>query len=432
MKQITKIITTLIIVCNMNPLFAQQDTLSTKNLDEVIVTGQYKPQSLKKSVYQVQVINKERIKQSGASNIQQVLNNQLGFRFSNDNTLGTSDVQLMGMSGRNVKILLDGIPMVDRGDTRESLNQVDVNTIERIEIVEGPMSVSYGTDALAGVINIITKKLIKDEFSVNARIQEETAGSEYHPFNYKGVHVQNINLNYKKGNWGFTAGGTHNDADGFGGDEYGRNKTWKPKEQWLGNFKAGFGNRNLNVYYRLDGLNETILSRGPIAQNYKAKDQKYITDRFMHQLQGQFKINNKLDLTTVASYTDYKRKTKTTVHDFQKNTDELSTLAGEQDQAKLNSFVFRNTFGYQASAKVSLQAGLDINREHASGERINGEKTITDYALFISSEIKPTSAINIRPGLRFIKNSVYNAPPVIPSINTKFRLSKEMDLRFSY
>ena len=138
--------------------FAQQDSITFKNLNELIVTGQYKPQSVKNSVYQVRVINNERIKQSGATNIQQVLNNQIGFRFSSDNTLGTSDVQLMGMSGRNVKILLDGVPMIDRGDIRESLNQVDINTIERIEIVEGPMSVSYGSDALAGVINIITKK----------------------------------------------------------------------------------------------------------------------------------------------------------------------------------------------------------------------------------------------------------------------------------
>jgi outer membrane receptor for ferrienterochelin and colicins len=432
MKKTFKCISIVALFCNASWAFAQKDSLFSKNLEEVVVTGQYKPQSLKKSVYQVRVINKDRIKQSGATNVQQVLNNQLGFRFTSDNTLGTSDVQLMGMSGRNVKILLDGVPMVDRGDTRESLNQVDVNTIDRIEIVEGPMSVSYGSDALAGVINIITKKYTKNDFSVTAKVQEETTGKEYHPFSYKGVHQQNIILNYKKNNWGFTAGGSHNDAAGFGGDAYGRDKEWKPKEQWLGNLKAGYSNSKFNVYYRIDGLKETIVSRGPIAQNYKAKDQQYITNRFMQQLQGDFKLSSKLQMATIFAYTGYKRKTKTSTHDFQKNSDELSNLAGEQDLAKLNSFVFRNTFNYQAGSKVSLQAGVDINSENASGQRINGDKTITDYALFISSEIKPTTAISIRPGLRFIKNSVYNAPPVIPSINTKFTLNKELDLRLAY
>ena len=211
MKKITKTLILLLTVFYFSPSFAQQDTPRVIKLDEVIVTGQYKPQSVKKSVYQVRVINSERIRQSGATNVQQVLNNQVGFRFSNDNTLGTTDVQLMGMSGRNVKILLDGIPMVDRGDTRESLGQIDVNSIERIEIVEGPMSVSYGSDALAGVINIITKKYTKDNFSVTAKVQEETAGTEYHPFSYKGVHQQNITINYKKNNWGFATGVTHND-----------------------------------------------------------------------------------------------------------------------------------------------------------------------------------------------------------------------------
>jgi outer membrane receptor for ferrienterochelin and colicins len=432
MRKNTKILIAAMAIFNMSAAFAQQDSGKVKNLDELIVTGQYKPQSVKNSVYQVRVINYERIRLSGATNVQQILNNQLGFRFSNDNTLGTTDVQLMGMNGRNVKILLDGVPMVDRGDTRESLNQVDVNTIEKIEIVDGPMSVSYGSDALAGVINIITKKQTKDNLSVTAKVQEETAGNEYHAFNYKGVHTQNININYKKSNWTFNAGGTHNDANGFGGDDYGRNKDWKPKEQWLGNFKVGYNNSKFNLYYRLDALNETIVSRGPITPNLNAKDQKYITDRFMQQIQGDFKLSSKLQMATIVAYTDYKRKTKTTIHNFTNDKDSLSPLTGEQDVAKLKNFTFRNTFNYQATSKVSLQAGVDINSENATGQRISGNNTITDYALFVSSEIKPTTAINIRPGLRFMKNSVYDAPPVTPSLNTKLRLNKELDLRLSY
>ena len=110
----------------------------------------------------------------------------------------------------------------------------------------------------------------------------------------------------------------------------------------------------------------------------------------------------------------------------------LTTGEGEQDISKFNSFVFRNTLQYQISNKISLQPGIDINREKASGQRILGNPVITDYAAFVSAEIKPTDKINIRPGLRFIKNSVYDAPPVIPSINTKFILSKQLDLRLAY
>ncbi len=417
------------------PIQAQTatDSIGRKTLSEVVVTGQHKPQSVKNSVYQVRVIDQQRIRLSGATNVQQVMNNQLGFRFFNDNTLGTTDIEVMGMSGRNVKILLDGLPLADRGDTRESLNQIDINTIERIEIVEGPMSVMYGSDALAGVINLITKKPGVETLSVTARAQEESVGGEYHPLSYKGVHLQQLGVTWQKNGWSIGAGATHNDFDGFGGNEYGREKTWRPKEQWLGNTRIGYRSNSFGIYYRLDGLHEDITTRGKINMNtYKAIDVQFLTKRFMHQLQQDWRISDKMQLNSILSYTDYKRETKTVRHDFTNGKEELTTGAGEQDIAKLSSLVFRPVLQYSVSSVVSLQTGIEINREAASGQRITGKPSITDYALFVSSELKLGNVVNIRPGLRFIKNSVYDAPPVIPSINTKLALSKSLDLRLAY
>lgn len=423
----------LIFVSFTSILHAQEDTSRARQLDEVVITGQYKPQSVKNSVYQVRTVGQERIRLSGANNIQQVLINQLGFRFSNDNTLGTTDVQLLGMSGRNVKILLDGVPMIDRGDTRESLSQIDINSIERIEIVEGPMSVSYGSDALAGVINIITKANTKQGWSVYARAQEETAGSEYYPFSYKGNHLQSAGFSINRNRWNFSAGGTHNEFNGFGGDTYGRAKAWRPKEQWIGNTRLGYRNENIDIYYRLDGLHEEISSRGPINTNaYTALDQYYITKRFTHQLQNAWKINSRLQLATIISYSDYSRRTKTVRHDFTTGIETPGTQPGQQDISAFNGFVFRNTLNYVLSSKITLQPGIDINHEKASGARIKGNPSINDYALFVSSEIKLTDKINIRPGLRFISNSVYDAPPVIPSFNTRIALNRNLDLRLAY
>ena len=184
------------------------DTAKANDLKDVVVTGQYGPQSLKNSVYNVRTISAEKIRLRGAVNLQQVLNTELGFRFSNDLTLGTTDVSLMGITGRNVKVLLDGVPMIDRSDTRESLNQIDINTIERIEIVEGPMSVVYGSDALAGEINIITKTAGKS-LNITARVQEETVGKEYNAFSDKGNHVQNLGMSWQHNGWSVLGGITH-------------------------------------------------------------------------------------------------------------------------------------------------------------------------------------------------------------------------------
>lgn len=417
--------------------YGQEDSSRARvtQLQEVVVTGQYEPQSLRKSVYQVRTINSERIRLQGATSLTGVLNNELGIRFSNDRTLGTTDIELMGMSGRNVKILLDGVPMVDRGDTRESLNQVDINTIERIEIVEGPMSVSYGSDALAGVINIITKRPGNSVLSITARVQEETAGSEYDPLLNKGVHNQHFGLTWQKKAWYLSAGGSHND---FGGWKEGRDSTslrneWHPKEQWLAYGKLGYRTGRVHAWYRFDLLDETIKNYGPIfeAAN-QTSDQNFFTNRYMHTAQAEWKLNDKWHFSGLAAYTDYSRRTQTTVIDLATGKRTLSTGQGEQDKATFNSTVARLTAQYKISGMVSLQPGIDINLEQASGQRIKGNPRINDYAFFVSAEIKPLPGINIRPGLRFINNSVYDAPPVVPSINTKFELSKELDLRLAY
>ncbi|WP_316829301.1 TonB-dependent receptor [Pedobacter aquatilis] len=419
----------------------KSDTTQAKDLKDVVITGQYGPQTLKNSVYNVRTISAERIRLRAATNLQQVLNTELGFRFTNDLTLGTTDVSLMGMTGRNIKILLDGVPMVDRSDARESLGQIDINTIDRIEIVEGPMSVVYGTDALAGVINIITKNAGKSLLSISARVQEETAGKQYHAFTGNGLHNQNLSVSWQKKGWSALIGASHND---FGGwnlapktaflQEFNNWGTqWKPKEQWLGNTKIGYRNENFNIWYRLDALNEDIDARFGINPNtYEGKLATYTTKRYTQQLQSEWKVNQNFQLTAIAGYTDLQRSTRTVNHNFTNNTERLTTDAGEQDTAKFNATIFRATAIYKLNNTVSFQPGFEYNRDAASGQRIEGSPVINDYALFISSEIKPADGINIRPGLRFIKNSVYDAPPVIPSLNTKFQLSKAFDLRLAY
>ena len=420
------------------------DTAKANDLKDVVITGQYGPQSLKNSVYNVRTISAEKIRLRGAVNLQQVLNTELGFRFSNDLTLGTTDVQIMGMTGRNVKVLLDGVPMIDRSDTRESLNQIDINTIDRIEIVEGPMSVVYGSDALAGVINIISKNPGKSLLNVTARVQEESVGKEYKAFSDQGNHIQNVGLNWQNNGWSVLVGATHNDFTGWNikpsttprevvdADIQSGNR-WKPKEQWLGNTKIGYRNKNFNIWYRLDGLQEEIISRGGMnTLNYIAEWQTYKTKRYTNQLQSEWRISPSLQLTAIAGYSDLTRLTRTINHNFSTGVDALSTEQGKQDTAKFDNTIFRTTALYTLNPKISIQPGFEYNRDAATGQRIKGSPVINDFAFFVSSEIKPAKGINIRPGLRFVKNSIYDAPPVIPSLNTKFSLGEQFDLRLAY
>jgi outer membrane receptor for ferrienterochelin and colicins len=432
---------TLIAVCALLLLCLHTSAQETKHdtskvhaLQEVVVTGQYAPQSVKNSVYRVRTINRERIAMRGATDIAGVLNNELGIRIETDYTLGESDTRIMGLGGQRVKVLLDGVPLIDRDATKQSLGQIDINSIERIEIVEGPMSVVYGTDALAGVINIITKKGKNvDQFTINARVQEETTGDRYSPFAKEGIHNENITLGWQHKGWQLSAWGTRNNFGGWNDTAPVPAKTWKPKKQWMTGGTIGYRFKNVHAWYRLDYLDEELFAAGPMfTTSFSGLDKYYITNRFTHQAQANWTASEKFSLNTAVSYQDYKRSTESYTIDYRAGTKTVAQGEGFWDVSKFKTFFVRSTAQWRVAPWVSVQPGVELKTDKTSGERISGTPSITDFSVFASAEIKPVDRLLIRPGVRFSNNSVYDAPPVIPSINTKFILNKNLDLRLSY
>lgn len=418
---------------------AQLDTVNPKSLGEVVVTGQYKPQSVKNSVYQVRVITRERIEKQGATKLQDVLNSELNMRFNQDVATGGSDITMMGLKGQNVKILLDGMPLIGRQGTSNeiNINQIDIQSIERIEIVEGPMSVIYGADALAGVINIITKKSAAAQWSVTARVQEETIGKEYGL--KRGLHTQAVGLSWRHKQW--EAGGTfsHSFFGGWKDTATGRELAWHKKDQLMASGFVGYHTSKFNIRYRIDGLDEVITNPGNFlfpqrsSGDTLAYDQEYLSQRVMQQLQAGYFFNKDLSLQAQAAYTDYSRQVFSTTVSQKTGDVRLNTAEGMQSVVDFKGFTARGSLVYRLSSIVSFQPGFDINLESGSGERLkSGKNRVDDYAFFLTSEITPFSWMSLRPGIRVIRNSVYDAPPVIPSLNTKFSLSKNLDLRLSY
>jgi outer membrane receptor for ferrienterochelin and colicins len=409
-----------------------QDSLKSYVMDDIVITGQFEPQSASRSVYQVRTIAMERIQSQGANRLQDVLQTELNVRFSQDMALGESSMTLQGLGGQNIKVLIDGMPLITREGTSNSgaLNQVDVNNIEKIEIVEGPMSVVYGADALAGVINIITKKPENDKLSLDARIQEETAGSEY-GFD-KGVHNQSMGAGYTIGKFYTQARLSHNQFYGWQGNATGRDKQWHPKNQWLSSGLVGFRNDKSNIFYKLDYLDESIQNPG-VFNGGEALDQEYTTKRFNHQLQGQTRLFDKISYNGAVSLINFSRRTLTTTVDQETGDVRLALGAGLQDLSTYDGVSLRGTFQYQLSSQWTFQPGYDINLEQGEGGRINADSPwLNDYAFFFSTEYTPTDRISIRPGFRVIQNSVYQAPPAVPSINTKFQLIDNLVLRAAY
>lgn len=410
-------------------------------LEEVVVTGQFSAQSAKQSIYRVRSIDDQRIQAQAANTLQDVLSNELNIRFSRDNATGVSGLSLQGISGQNVKVLIDGVPMIGRSGVANEidLNQINVNSIEKIEIVEGPMAVNYGADALAGVINLITKKGTGEQIALNVNIQEETVGDEYSLFE-DGIHNVGINLGYQINKKWYAQGETRlNRFGGWTGDGEGRDKSWYPKTQHFNTGLLRFTDRAVSVYYRLDHMDESIENLGAINDNNPlrdpfATDEEYLASRWMHQVQADVDLA-KGQWSTVASFTDYQRNT----HQFRRNliTDsQETTVASEQDTIGYESLFLRSTLGHAELFQLSnwiasSQLGLEAIREVASGTTLSdGDKSLWNTALFSSLELKK-GKLALRPGVRITFNSVFATQPTY-SLNMKYDLSSTIQLRLGY
>ncbi|NJK87275.1 MAG: TonB-dependent receptor plug domain-containing protein [Bacteroidales bacterium] len=158
---------------HLDTLLSQSDTViflqpSVFDLDEVIFTGQVSPRKSEQSVYKVTVMNRQEIEQKAAQNLSGLLNNELNINLSQQGVLGKT-LSINGLSGEHIKILVDGIPVSGRQNGIIDLDQLNLNSIDHIEIIEGPLSVLYGSNALGGVINLITRKKSDDKFSAGLK-----------------------------------------------------------------------------------------------------------------------------------------------------------------------------------------------------------------------------------------------------------------------
>lgn len=140
---------------------AQNDSPS-KTLDSVILTANKLPQKQRTTGKIVTVISKDQIEKSAGKSLTQVLNEQVGMTISGalNNAGSNQSLYMRGASAGRTLVLLDGIPVYDPSviNNEFDLNQIALANVECIEICKGGQSTLYGSDAVAGVINIITQK----------------------------------------------------------------------------------------------------------------------------------------------------------------------------------------------------------------------------------------------------------------------------------
>lgn len=151
-----------------------QDTISS-TMNEVIITANRFPNKTSQTAKVVTLITKEQIAQSGAKDISQLLTEQAGLYINGANSNPGKDksVYLRGAKVDHTLITIDGIPVYDPSGIGSNfdIRWLSIDNIERIEILKGSQSTLYGSDAIAGVINLITKKPDKKPISFSGNVQ---------------------------------------------------------------------------------------------------------------------------------------------------------------------------------------------------------------------------------------------------------------------
>ena len=396
------------------------------NLKDLVVTGQFETGTTDKSVYKIKVIDRLRIEQQGAVNLKDVLSNELNIRLSQDGVLGTQ-MSMMGLGGQNVKILIDGVPVIGRMDGNIDISQINLNNIERIEVVEGPMSVIYGTDALGGVINLISKKPQAKQYNLNINTYYESVGT----YNIDA----NTGFRYKA--WQLAASGGRNFFDGYSANESEniRWKQWKPREQYYGELSVNYKFKTHS--HRLNGrfFNEKITARNnPTITPYSISgfDDYFKTTRINTALYSDIYFKNKATLNLINSYALFGRTKNAYIKNLVTGTEQLTPNSEDHDTTTFNLVTLRGTYTTKRQSRFNSQMGYDVNLENGSGKRLaNGSNFIGDYAIFYIADLKATSRLNLRPGVRLIYNTSYGAP-IIPSFNVKYDITEDISIRASY
>ena len=178
--------------------YAQEDeadtpqTIIPQTLDEVVLTATRTERQLSALPLPVQIISEETIQNSSVLRLGEILNEQTGLITVPDFG-GVEGIQLQGLDAQYTLILIDGVPLVGRSAGTLDLNRIAVGNIKQIEIVKGASSSLYGSEALGGVINIITEEP-----------EGGFQGSLTHRSSSFGIHNTNLQLRQKKNKLGLS------------------------------------------------------------------------------------------------------------------------------------------------------------------------------------------------------------------------------------
>ena len=387
----------------------QKDSIKGNELSEVmVVTGTRTERVLSSLPLPMTIITSEAIAKSGVTRLNEILNEQTGIILIPDQS-GFEGIQMQGLDAAYTMILIDGVPLVGRTSGVLDLSRVSVGNIERIEIVKGASSALYGSEAMGGVINVITKKPKKDMFS-------GTLSYRYATFNTNDI---NTNILWKKKKFSANLFTNFYSSDGYDLDkttplknvERFYNSTIQPKlyYDFSENLKLIISNR----FYNQKMNNVSIIDN----ENYKGDAKE---NEWNSQIKLEHKWNSKL-------YSEYELYATNYKNDSFLN-DENNTLF---EKTYYNQWLFRPEVRTTLSINNDkLTAGIGLNYETLDRTYFDNNVKFNSQYVFVQYDYNPTEKWNILAGFRYDSHSEY-ASQLSPKLAVNYKFNTNFSLKGS-
>ena len=394
-----------------------QDSLQTRQLDAVVVTATRNERLLGALPMPVSLVSKSQIRTMGSLRLTEVLGEQTGLAVVPQVNGQGSGIQLQGLNPDYTLILLNGEPLIGRYTGSLELSRVAVGNIRQVEIVKGPSSSLYGSDALAGVINIITDR------------PQGTQGSLY--TRYGSNNTLDVSGDYSQtvGRLAFTIFANRYSTDGYDLSPENYGQTISPFANYTGAARITYRfnpKTELNLssrYFReLQQFNFEVIT--PANETIRTSGDGSSSDWNMNPVLTH-RFGDRLKATARVYATNY----QTTTSLMNPAVDSLYY----SDNFQQSFFRPELNLEYFFNEKNILTLGVGENLESVEalryGDAVAREQT-TGY-LFFQDEWTPIQRWSIITGARLDQNSIYGSQ-ISPKISTRYELTKKITLKASF
>lgn len=413
--------------------FAAEQADKTYYFDEVVVTASGRPETLFTSKSNTQVITAEQIENMHYKDVKEAVRHVSGMQFADYPAAGFAASSKFGMNGTNtIKILVNGMPVAVPGADNLSTPQNyieqlmgDMDNIERIEVVKGSASVLYGSDAVGGVINIITKKV--DSFKTNLGIEGGSFNHEQYKIATQGK--------FDKTSYRIFAQKYHDGYfDDGNGDEWISRKNGENVSVGLAHeFSEGnaisldyrYGNEDYkyNDYLYSSGYANGLFTGKTKATNLQFKWDGKINDKLKNELFYNF---TKYENNSIADdQTIYHRYPGTLWEYYESNAD-------NEMHNNVKSSSFKDLFTYNNKDNV-----LSFGLEYFKSEELRGNReSMENKAFVLQDNWKFGKGWDLTAGIRYDKPTTSGIVKMddnfAKSINLGYKFNEKSNMYIGY